>query len=74
MTNPIIKIINVQTGEEIERAMTKAETDEFNKANIQPQEVLDRKAEAASKATAKAELWLSWALLPKKRLYYFPNV
>jgi hypothetical protein len=56
MTNPIIKIINVQTGEEIERAMTKAETDEFNKANIQPQEVLDRKAEAASKATAKAEL------------------
>jgi hypothetical protein len=56
MTNPIIKIINVQTGEEIERAMTKAETDEFNKANIQPQEVLDRKAEAASKATAKAAL------------------
>jgi hypothetical protein len=56
MTNPIIKIINVQTGEEIERAMTKAETDEFNKANIQPQEVLDRKAEAASKSTAKAAL------------------
>ena len=56
MTNPIIKIINVQTGEEIERAMTKAETDEFNKANIQPQEVLDRKAEAASKSTAKAKL------------------
>jgi hypothetical protein len=56
MTNPIIKIINVQTGEEIERAMTKAETDEFNKANIQPQEVLDRKAEAESKATAKAAL------------------
>jgi hypothetical protein len=56
MTNPIIKIINVQTGEEIERAMTKAETDEFNKANVQPKEVLDRKAEAASKATAKAAL------------------
>ena len=56
MSNPIIKIINVQTGEEIERAMTKAETDEFNKSNIQPQEVLDRKAEAENRATAKAAL------------------
>ena len=52
MTNPIIKIVNVETGEEIEREMTDVEFAEYE-ANQQLQQ--ERKAEAEAQAQARAE-------------------
>ena len=53
MTNPIIKIHNVETGEVVEREMTAAELKEYKKDEAQSQALRD--AEAA-KAVAKADL------------------
>lgn len=49
MTNPIIKIVNAETGEEIEREMTKAEADQYAKDQA------DNKAEALAVAKATAD-------------------
>jgi hypothetical protein len=53
MSKPIIKIVNVETGEEIEREMTEAEFIQFEADQIADSE---RKKQLAAKATAKAEL------------------
>ena len=53
MTNPIIKIVNVSTGEEIEREMNAEELKQWNKDIAEAEAA---KAEAAQKATDKAAL------------------
>ncbi len=53
MANPIIKIVNAETGEEIEREMNAVE---FAQYKIDQQNNLIQKAEEAAKATAKAAL------------------
>ena len=53
MTNPIIKIVNAETGEEIEREMNAQELLVY-KADIKNES--DRLTDAENKATAKAEL------------------
>ncbi len=61
MTNDLIKIINAETGEEIERAMTDDEQaarnlDIANDAARKAAKQLDDKAQADAKATAEAKL------------------
>lgn len=53
MTNPIIKIVNAETGEEIEREMNAQELLVY-KADIKSE--TERLIDAENKATAKAEL------------------
>ena len=53
MTNPIIKIHNLETGEEIEREMN---AEEFAQYNIDQEAVAARKLAEADKAEAKAAL------------------
>lgn len=53
MTNPIIKIHNVETGEVVEREMTDAELKEYEKDQAQAQALRDAEA---TKATEKAAL------------------
>lgn len=53
MTNPIIKIVNVSTGEEIEREMNAEELKQWNKDIAEAEAA---KAEAAQKAADKAAL------------------
>jgi hypothetical protein len=53
MTNPIIKIVNVQTGEEIEREMT---AEEFAKWEADKALEAAREAAEAQKAAAKQAL------------------
>ena len=53
MTNPIIKIVNCETGEEIERQMNEDELAQYEKDKIA---ILECKAEAQAKAEAKAAL------------------
>ena len=53
MSKPLIKIVNVETGEEIEREMTDAEYEQYE-ADIENAKVKD--AEAKAKAEAKAAL------------------
>ena len=53
MTNPIIKIVNASTGEEIEREMTALELAQWNKDLDEAQA---DKEKAAQKATAKTAL------------------
>ncbi len=57
MTKPTIKIINAETGEEIEREMNAAELQQFekDKANSQAAAV-EAEARAGSKAAAQAKL------------------
>ncbi len=56
MTNPIIKIHNAETGEVIEREMTKAETDQYE---------LDGAAEIARETAQVAKAAEKAALLAK---------
>ena len=53
MTNPIIKIVNTQTGEEIERPMTADEFDEYNAARKADSEIVKAKEQ---RLAAKSEL------------------
>lgn len=53
MTKPMIKIVNAETGEEIEREMN---ADEFAQYEIDQARSEALKAEEAAKAAAKAEL------------------
>jgi hypothetical protein len=53
MTNPIIKIVNAQTGEEIEREMT---ADEFKTYQAESAAYAAKKDEAIKKAEAKAAI------------------
>jgi hypothetical protein len=53
MTKPIVKIVNAQTGEEIEREMN---ADEFAQYEIDQQNSKASKAEETAKAKAKAAL------------------
>ncbi len=53
MTNPLIKIVNASTGEEIEREMTALELAQWNKDLDEAQA---DKEKAAQKATAKTAL------------------
>jgi hydroxymethylpyrimidine pyrophosphatase-like HAD family hydrolase len=53
MTKPMIKIVNSQTGEEIEREMNAAEFKQYEIDQANSQEL---KIAEASKAAAKAEL------------------
>jgi predicted metal-dependent HD superfamily phosphohydrolase len=53
MTNPIIKIVNAQTGEELEREMNAVEFASYQKDLSAEAE---RQAEAQTKAQAKAAL------------------
>lgn len=52
-SNPIIKIVNAETGEEIEREMT---TEELTQYLADNEALAAYKAEAEAKAAAKAEL------------------
>jgi hypothetical protein len=56
MSKPIIKIVNVETGEEIEREMNDAEFAQYQ---------ADQKAEAAAQAEAQAKAAQRQALLDK---------
>jgi hypothetical protein len=60
MTNPIVKLVNAETGEEIEREMTKAEADQYTKdlAELQAQAQESAKA-AADKAALLAKLGIT---------------
>jgi hypothetical protein len=60
MTNPIIKIVNAETGEEIEREMTKGEADQYAKdqAEAEAQALAAAKA-AADKAALLAKLGIT---------------
>ena len=53
MKKPIIKIVNVETGEEIEREMNDVEFEQYQADQVAEQA---RKAEKAAKAAAKAAL------------------
>jgi hypothetical protein len=53
MTKPIVKIVNVATGEEVEREMNAAEFAQY-KADEKAQ--IQRQADLVAKAEAKAEL------------------
>jgi hypothetical protein len=53
MTNPIIKNVNVETGEELEREMTAAELSQWELDAAKSAEI---EAERVSKETAKADL------------------
>jgi hypothetical protein len=54
MTNPMIKIVDAQTGEEIERPMTNSEFEAWDSGNTN---YAQKQQEAASKkATAEAKL------------------
>lgn len=53
MTKPIIKIVNLETGEEIEREMT---DEEFDLWKADMEETEQRKVEAEIKAVAKSVL------------------
>jgi len=53
MTKPIIKIVNVSTGEEIEREMN---NEEFAQYEADQADEVTRQAEAEAKAQAKAAL------------------
>lgn len=60
MTNPIIKIVNAETGEEIEREMTKAEADQYAKDQAEVKAATEAKAKAdADKAALLAKLGIS---------------
>lgn len=54
MSKPIIKIINVETGEEIEREMNAAEIAQIN---ADKEEFLARQAEIAAKEAARQALF-----------------
>lgn len=60
MTNPIIKDVNVETGEEVERQMTTAEFSQhkLDVANAAQQEA-DRVAKEAAKADLLAKLGIT---------------
>jgi hypothetical protein len=60
MTNPIIKIVNAETGEEVEREMNAAEFKQYEKdqANVKADEVAAAKA-AANKAALLAKLGIT---------------
>jgi hypothetical protein len=53
MTNPMIKIHNAETGEVIEREMTKAEVNQYE---LDCAEAIARETAEAAKATEKAAL------------------
>jgi len=53
MTKPIVKIVNAETGEELEREMNAAEIKQFEKDKA---EFEAKKAEAQLKAEAKSAL------------------
>lgn len=53
MTNPTIKDVNVETGEEIEREMTSAE---FSQYKLDVANAAQQEAERVAKEAAKAEL------------------
>ena len=50
MTNPIIKIVNVETGEELERPMT---ADEFKAYKLEQELSAAQKAESEAKEAAR---------------------
>ena len=53
MSNPLIKIVNVETGEETERPMS---NDEFTQYQINQEALQTKKAEAAAKEAARQAL------------------
>ena len=53
MTNPMIKIHNVETGEVIEREMTKAEADQYA---LDSAAAIAKQADEAAKAAEKSAL------------------
>jgi hypothetical protein len=53
MSRPIIKIVNVSTGEEIERELNDTE---FAQYKVDQESQIAKQAEAAAKATQKAAL------------------
>lgn len=53
MSNPMIKIVNAETGEEVERPMTAAEFKQYQVEQANHEAVL---SEREAKATAKAAL------------------
>lgn len=55
MPNPIIKIVDVSTGEEIERPMTKDEFDSYKIATIRDPKIDEEKAARAAARQAIAE-------------------
>ena len=60
MSNPIIKIVDVSTGEEIERPMTKDEFDAYKSASyIDPQIAIEAEAKATAKAALLAQLGIT---------------
>jgi hypothetical protein len=60
MTNPIIKIVNSETGEEVEREMNAAELKQYEKdqASVKAEEVAAEKA-AADKAALLSKLGIT---------------
>jgi len=60
MTNPIIKIVNAETGEEIEREMTKTEAEQYAKDQAADKaESIAREKAAADKAALLAKLGIT---------------
>ena len=60
MPNPIIKIVDVSTGEEIERPMTNEEYENYKKASyIDPQIAIEAEANATAKAALLAQLGIT---------------
>ena len=60
MPNPIIKIVDVSTGEEIERPMNKDEFDAYKSASyVDPQIAIDAKAKATAKQAVLDRLGLT---------------
>ena len=53
MTNPIVKIVNAETGEEIERPMTKEEFDDYQNEKMIAE---TKRSEEIKKSEAKAAL------------------
>lgn len=57
MSNPILKIVNVQTGEEIERPMTAAEYKQFQKEQeLEAAQQTEAEAKAAARQSALEKL------------------
>jgi hypothetical protein len=57
MTNPTIKIVNTQTGEEIEREMNADELAQYDKEQAETQVTAEKKAAAeTAKEAAQAKL------------------
>jgi len=57
MTKPIVKIVNCETGEEIEREMNAAEFAQYGKDNADAEATATKQAEAeAAKSAAQAKL------------------